>query len=64
MNLARSYRILIVDDHAAIHADFRKIPRLDSAAANLKVNESVFFYRPVIGSGHDIAPNTQDVLKR
>jgi len=48
MDLARSYRILIVDDNAAIHADFRKILGPDSSAANLEVEEAVLFDSPVI----------------
>ena len=64
MKLARSYRILIVGDRAAIHADLERITRSDSLAANLKVNESVLFDRPVKGSNHFVATNAQDVLKR
>jgi CheY-like chemotaxis protein len=43
MNPALSYRILIVDDNAAIHADFRQILGRDSSAANLETKEAVLF---------------------
>jgi two-component system NtrC family sensor kinase len=46
MNTEKSYRILIVDDNAAIHEDFRKILGSDSSITKLDADEAAIFGGP------------------